>query len=44
VLRLKTLMKNGIILGQNLIITEEAAASPLGTNEIETVIDIFING
>ncbi len=38
VLRLKMLMKNGIYLGKNLIITEETSVNPLGTDEIEAVI------
>ena len=41
VFKLKSLMKNGIILGDNLIITEETTANPLGTNEIETIINRF---
>lgn len=36
--RVKTLMKNGILLGDSLVITEETSTSPLGTNEIEAVI------
>ncbi len=38
VLRVKTLLKEGICLGDNLIITEETTANPLGTDEIEAVI------
>ena len=38
VLRLKTLMQNGIFLGRELIITEETSANPLGTDEIDAVI------
>jgi hypothetical protein len=41
VLRLKEMMKNGIFLGDNLIITEETSANPLGTNEIEMVIEKY---
>lgn len=36
--RLKDFASAGIIIGDNLIITEETVASPLGTNEIENVI------
>ncbi len=38
VLRLKTLMQNGIYLGPDLIITEETNANPLGTDEINAII------
>lgn len=38
VFKMKSMMKNGIVPGKNLIITEETAANPLGTNEIDTVI------
>ena len=38
VLRLKTLMQNGILLGRDLIITEETSANPLGTDEIDAII------
>ncbi|MCR5251474.1 MAG: hypothetical protein K6E50_12795 [Lachnospiraceae bacterium] len=38
VLRIKTYRKNGIFIGQDLIITEETSADPLGTNEIDAVI------
>ncbi len=41
VFRMKSMLKNGIILGKNLIITEETSANPLGTNEIETIINRF---
>ena len=41
VFKLKSLMKNGIILGDNLIITEETSANPLGTDEIETIINRY---
>jgi hypothetical protein len=41
VFKIKSLMKNEIILGDNLIITEETSANPLGTNEIEAIIDQF---
>lgn len=41
VARVKLLMRNGILLGKNLIITEETANNPLGTNEIETVIKAY---
>ncbi len=38
VMRIKTLMKNGVYLGKNLIITEETSTNPLGTDEIEMMI------
>ena len=38
VFKMKSMMKDGIILGKNLIITEETTANPLGTNEIDAVI------
>ena len=41
VFKMKSMMKNGIILGENLIITEETSANPLGTNEIEAIISHF---
>jgi hypothetical protein len=31
-------MQSGIILGKNLIITEETALNPLGTDEIKIII------
>ncbi len=37
----KSYMKDGIIVGKNLIITEESSANPLGTDEIETIIREF---
>ncbi len=39
VARLKMMMKNGICVGKNLIITEETSTNPLGTDEIEAVIN-----
>ena len=38
VLRNKAYMKNGIYIGDNLVITEEMSNCPLGTNEIEGII------
>ena len=38
VFKMKSLMQNGIVLGDNLIITEETYVNPLGTNEINEVI------
>ena len=35
------MMKDDIVLGKNLIITEETSANPLGTNEIEAVINNY---
>ncbi len=42
VLRLKELMKEGLFVGEELIITEETSANPLGTNEIDAVIRRFL--
>ena len=41
VFKLRSMMKNGLVLGDNLIITEETSANPLGTNEIEMVINTY---
>ena len=41
VLRIKTYMKYGIFPGLNLIITEETSANPLGTSEIDGIINEF---
>ncbi len=38
VARTKELARNGIILGKNLIVSEEAMNCPLGTDEIEMII------
>lgn len=38
VIRLKNLAKEGVTIGDNLIITEECAGWPLGTDEIERII------
>ena len=38
VFKMKSMMKDGIILGKNLIVTEETTTNPLGTNEIDAVI------
>ncbi|MBP5489225.1 MAG: hypothetical protein J6Y10_01325 [Lachnospiraceae bacterium] len=38
VFKMKQLRKSGICLGDNLIITEETSANPLGTDEIKCVI------
>jgi len=40
--RLKQLEKEGIMLGYNLIITEETLSSPLGTEEIELMIRNYL--
>lgn len=40
--RLKLLAKAGVHLGQELIITEESMACPLGTDEIEAVIRTYL--
>ncbi len=39
--RVKQYTKSGLIIGRNLVITEEAARSPLGTDEIESIIKTF---
>lgn len=41
VFKIKSFIKNGIVLGKNLIITEETSNNPLGTDEIEQVIQQF---
>ena len=41
VMRIKTLNSNGIIQGFNLIITEETSTGPLGTNEVELMINKY---
>ncbi len=41
VFKMKSMLKNGIILGKNLIITEETTANPLGTNEIAAVVNRY---
>lgn len=42
--RVKEYMKNNIYTGNNLILTEETAKTPLGTNEIRFVIENIIKG
>ncbi len=39
--RVKTYTKEGYILGKNLLLSEETGASPLGTNEIESIIGAY---
>lgn len=39
--RLKLMAKSGIVIGDNLLITEETLKHPLGTNEIELIIKRF---
>ena len=41
VFKLKSMMKSGIVVGENLIITEETSENPLGTNEIDTMINKY---
>ena len=41
--RLKTMMGDGIFVGEKLIITEETSTSPLGTNEINAIIKKFFS-
>ena len=38
VFKMKSMMNAGIVIGKNLIITEETSANPLGTNEIDKMI------
>ncbi len=38
----KIYMDNGIIIGNNLIISEETSTNPLGTNEIELIIKEYL--
>ena len=42
VFKAKQFRKSGMILGDNLIITEETSTDPLGTDEIESVIKKFL--
>ena len=42
VLRLKELTREGFFIGEELIITEETSANPLGTDEIDAVIRQFL--
>ncbi len=42
VARIKMMQKNGIVIGKNLIISEETAQCPLGTDEIEYLIEEFL--
>ena len=42
VFKVKQLRKSGISLGNNLILTEETTADPLGTDEIRAVIQQFL--
>ena len=41
VFKMKSMMNSDIILGNNLIITEETSVNPLGTNEIDSIIASF---
>ncbi len=41
--RLKTMMWDGIFIGEKLIITEETSTNPLGTNEINAIIKKFFS-
>ena len=43
VFKVKAYFRSGILLGKNLIITEETTANPLGTNEIEAVIEGYFS-
>ena len=40
VYRIKDYLRNGIYIGDNLIISEESKEFPLGTNEIEQLIRV----
>ncbi|MDY4999912.1 MAG: hypothetical protein SPF05_02925 [Lachnospiraceae bacterium] len=39
---MKELNRNGIVLGKNLIITEETSSSPLNTTEIDSMIKNYL--
>lgn len=39
--KMKSYMKNGIVVGVNLFITEETGANPLGTDEIDEIIKMI---
>ena len=39
--RIKQYLKSGIVIGRDLIITEESSSSPPGTDEIECIIRTF---
>lgn len=39
--RIKQYLKSGIVIGRDLIITEETSSSPPGTDEIECIIRTF---
>lgn len=41
VFKAKSFLRNGIVAGKNLIITEETSTNPLGTDEIEMIIQQF---
>ena len=43
VFKMKSMLKNGIIPGKTLIITEETSVNPLGTDEIETIIGSYFD-
>ena len=43
VYKMKSMLKNGIITGDNLIITEETSVNPLGTNEIDAIISSYFD-
>lgn len=40
--RIKEYSKNGIVIGDRLIITEETSMQPLGTNEIDAIINTLL--
>lgn len=41
VFKIKSFLKNGLIPGKNLIVTEETSTNPLGTDEIELIIQKY---
>ena len=41
VLKMKSMAKNGLFMGRDIIITEETSTNPLGTNEIDAIIDTY---
>lgn len=42
VFKVKSMARNGIIPGRDLIITEETGANPLGTDEVEAMIEAYL--
>ena len=40
--KIRNYQRNGIFLGDNLIISEETSINPLGTDEIEAIIKKYL--